>query len=458
MKTLSPSQAPISPLARTIRRWRWVAVTAAILVAVGLEGMERHSTLDGELWWELGLGALVLPAAIWLGLTRLAGDVDQRTRQQVLQEQRRQFVHGLAKCSDWEEVAEFIVGTLPQLAPAQRVALLMYDVASARLQLARVWPVPDPADGSSAPVSTALCHTCQLARLRHVSRCEHQPEAGADGQRLIEDYCVPLAHDSLLLGLVRLHCAADQPLSEDQREILTSLAPEIALAVVRMLGLRGQVAQARTSAQLYERREIAQILHNSLAHQIGYLQLSLAHLAEDQRLAALGDIPEELRQMRDVAGEAYDRIRDTLTFLRSQEQADLAGTVAELVKTVKQEAGLEVIVSTQGDPRALPPPLSRVTARLVQEGLHNIVKHAHAQRVEVSLRWHADTLEVHVTDDGVGFDAAAGPARGHYGLLMLRETIAELGGAVRVESAPGCGTHLICSVPLAEPAGPPQEK
>lgn len=430
-----------------MRRWRWVVLIIGLGVALSLGGFGYNPADTAELA-QLIAGAALTPAASWLLLTWLAREAERRTSQQELQEIRRRFMHDLAQCSEWEDVAQFLVRAPAAWWPVEQATLYIFDVAAMRLCPAQTWR--RDAGVPAVIQHERLCLTCRLPRLRHVSHCEYQ--SLAPSSRVWDDHCVPLAHDSLLVGLLRLGCPAGQPLPGEVQDLLTSLAPEMTLALVRGWGQRGQMAQARTAAQTYERREIAQMLHNSLAHQVGYLHLSLEQLAGDDRVQAWADIADEIQHMRDVSGEAYDRIRDTLAFLRSQEQADLTGAIAELVRTAAREAGLEVVVTSQGEPRPLPPQMSHKVFRLMQEGVNNAVKHARARRAELQLGWQSDGLELCVADDGVGFAPAAVAPDGHYGLAMLRETVNDLGGRLQIESAPGRGTRLVFTVPLTASA------
>jgi signal transduction histidine kinase len=84
--------------------------------------------------------------------------------------------------------------------------------------------------------------------------------------------------------------------------------------------------------------------------------------------------------------------------------------------------------------------------RVVQEGLANAARHAHARRAELALEWDEKAVRLCLSDDGQGFDLqeAQDLARqgGHLGLWSMRERVEQLGGQFAVESAPGRGTRL----------------
>jgi len=100
--------------------------------------------------------------------------------------------------------------------------------------------------------------------------------------------------------------------------------------------------------------------------------------------------------------------------------------------------------------------------RIVGEVFANIQKHADATLVWVDANVEGDRIEMRITDNGVGFDAAAvvpgsggatgapGPDPGaRMGLQAIRERAAGVGGAVRVESAPYAGTTVVIELPVA---------
>jgi two-component system, NarL family, sensor histidine kinase DegS len=80
--------------------------------------------------------------------------------------------------------------------------------------------------------------------------------------------------------------------------------------------------------------------------------------------------------------------------------------------------------------------------RLCQEGLTNISKHAGASRVDIHLQYEPGGIELHIRDDGRGFDPARTPA-GHYGLSMMRERAAAVGAALSIISQPGHGAEIV---------------
>jgi len=130
----------------------------------------------------------------------------------------------------------------------------------------------------------------------------------------------------------------------------------------------------------------------------------------------------------------------------------LVEALAALLYQVAAEHGFDVDLTTIGGARPLSPRLEVGLYRMAQEALTNVVKHAAARRVTISLVSTPTLVQMVIEDDGRGFDPAAIPPH-HYGLIGLNERARLLGGSLRIESSRGIGTRLEVQLPLsaAEP-------
>jgi signal transduction histidine kinase len=108
-------------------------------------------------------------------------------------------------------------------------------------------------------------------------------------------------------------------------------------------------------------------------------------------------------------------------------------------------AGLPVRLHVDGEPFALPQGIDLSAYRIVQEGLTNVLKHAHAGHADVTVRYQADELEIEVRDDGEG--ASTSDGRGH-GLVGIRERVKIYGGEMTAGPATGGGFVLGARLPL----------
>jgi signal transduction histidine kinase len=132
------------------------------------------------------------------------------------------------------------------------------------------------------------------------------------------------------------------------------------------------------------------------------------------------------------------------------ESLETEGLVAALSRqavALHARNGIEVSKEL-GDEPDLPLTVKQELYRFAQEALHNTVKHARAKRVSIRMHWNAEFFLLEIDDDGVGFDpASAFP--GHLGLHSMRERVTRLGGTLKIESAPGEGTHILLRLPTS---------
>jgi signal transduction histidine kinase len=102
----------------------------------------------------------------------------------------------------------------------------------------------------------------------------------------------------------------------------------------------------------------------------------------------------------------------------------------------------------------VPPPLRIAIFRIIQEATGNAIKHAEAERINVSLCKSGDVIELSIEDDGKGFDCAAeanpGALEQSLGLQGMRERAELSGGAYELQSDLGKGTRICVRWPLAK--------
>jgi signal transduction histidine kinase len=129
-----------------------------------------------------------------------------------------------------------------------------------------------------------------------------------------------------------------------------------------------------------------------------------------------------------------------------------AAVESHLAKQIQDEFGIECKFSSEGPRLSLNDDIKVVLFQAVRELMANVIKHANASTLEVSIINSKDELKVIVEDDGVGFDAtrtsqqAAGESG--FGLFNIRERLEYLGGNLEIESGRKKGACIIMSIPL----------
>jgi signal transduction histidine kinase len=127
----------------------------------------------------------------------------------------------------------------------------------------------------------------------------------------------------------------------------------------------------------------------------------------------------------------------------------LGPALASLATRTQAANEIEVHADVRLDEdRRLAPDIETTVYRVVQESLTNVVKHARASRVELSVRCTPDAVEVSVADDGVGFDPAERSGAG-FGLAGMRERVELAGGELDVSPGDESGTSVRVRLPLA---------
>jgi signal transduction histidine kinase len=214
------------------------------------------------------------------------------------------------------------------------------------------------------------------------------------------------------------------------------------------LAEREREAAARV-AVAEERSRIARELHDIVAHAVSVMVLQVG--------AVRHQLPQELDEDKEALGRvelagrtALAEMRRLLGAMRRDgDGLDLAPQpgldgLDSLLEDVGR-AGLPVRLHVDGDAFPLPRAIDLSAYRIVQEGLTNALKHAHARHADVTVRYRANELEVEVVDDGAG--VATSDGLGH-GLVGIRERVKIYGGEMSAGTAPTGGFVLSARLPL----------
>jgi NarL family two-component system sensor histidine kinase LiaS len=113
------------------------------------------------------------------------------------------------------------------------------------------------------------------------------------------------------------------------------------------------------------------------------------------------------------------------------------------------EARTGIHVNSQIDGEGdLPLEVEQAVYRIVQESLANIARHSHATKVDFSINFQGEAVDVSISDDGQGFDLEQKP--NGIGLRSMLERATSVGGSLEVESKPGLGTRLLVCIPASK--------
>jgi signal transduction histidine kinase len=259
-----------------------------------------------------------------------------------------------------------------------------------------------------------------------------------DTERLLwnalEELSLQLSNRTSELQTAKVHLQQERGKRKGLQLTLRSLASELVLTEER------------------ERRSLATDLHDSVAQSLALCKYYLEELESvpisRSHQRKLGDtvaiIDQALEQTRSLIFELSPPILHDL---------GLEAALRSLTTRMQHLHGIKIAYTYEGKGKKLPEDLSVLLFRAVRELLFNIVKHAKATQVTISLAKNHDQLQIEVVDDGIGFDPAQAARRlrrggSGFGLFSVSERLQHLGGSFDITSRPGSGTRALLTAPL----------
>lgn len=240
---------------------------------------------------------------------------------------------------------------------------------------------------------------------------------------------------------------ADPGELEGKIYLAEALAGQATLAVqMAQLG-----EQAREGAVLSERNRIAREIHDTLAQGFTGVVVNLEAASRTLRKDNVTEALEHIEHARGLAQTCLDEARLSVRALRPDvlRHADLAQALQEQIQRMAA-TGTQARFESVGEKVNLSRMVQAELLRIAQESITNVLKHAHAQQVEVTLAYSPQTVCLAVKDNGVGFDPDA--HHDGFGLLGMHERAQRIGARLMVASRPGGGTLVETLLPLSPAA------
>ena len=215
---------------------------------------------------------------------------------------------------------------------------------------------------------------------------------------------------------------------------------------------RGQLRELSAhleSVREEEKARIAREVHDELGQMLTVLKLetSMCELAYAQLDPGLN---ERLNSMKKLIAQLFQLVRDVATSLRPPIlDAGISSAIEWQARRFEARTHIPCLVQV---PEHLPPLGAAKEVglfRILQEALTNVMRHAHAHTVELTLSVEGKDLCLSISDDGQGFVPATGRPTS-FGVVGMRERVLMLGGTLFLHSVPGEGTTLIVRVPLVD--------
>ncbi len=255
---------------------------------------------------------------------------------------------------------------------------------------------------------------------------------------------LPIKVDEKVVAVFNVGFTHPNAINDDILRLYSALVQRASLSIANM----ELFEQTKDLAVIEERNRLARDLHDSAK------QKAFAALAQLGAIHGILKInPNGINpHLAEAETLVYEVIQE-LTFLIQEiypialQEKGLATTLREYIFEWETRNDIVVNLSVRNE-RPLPLETEQAIYRVIQEALANVSRHSQAKRVEVSLVYNTDSLQVSISDDGRGFEVNQ-RAKG-MGFRSMRERIGSIHGTIQTQSAPGQGTRVIVQVPIKE--------
>jgi nitrate/nitrite-specific signal transduction histidine kinase len=218
--------------------------------------------------------------------------------------------------------------------------------------------------------------------------------------------------------------------------------------------------QLQGMAVMHERSRLAQEIHDGLAQLIGTLRVWAEHAQLALKDNKLTEVHDDLQKIEQSARDAYGGLREEILGLRDilLPGRGITTVIREFLNRYQRQWNIETILLVSQNSSStesklinhgqliISPAAEIQLLRIIQEGLANVRRHANASRVVITMQAGPDYLRVEIRDNGQGFNLNEVPGD-RFGLRIMRERAASVGGRVTIESGRGEGTLLIVELP-----------
>lgn len=341
---------------------------------------------------------------------------------------------------------EFLIRTLPAVsAVAGSVHLL--DSEHKRSDLVASVGLPEETQIEPyADLNGDLSHSIQNLPLRFLN----SPDQGKlvflkDNPYFKQMAVFPISYKNEELGLFTLYFSDCDTLNKGDHELLHTLSSQLGVSIAN-----SRFAQERRLlAVLQERNLIAQGLHDSIAQTLTFLNLQVQMLESAYNAEQKEQVEENIRFIKDGVQECYDDVRELLLNFRTKiSNKDFPDAVSTLLTRFEQQTQIKVHTHWVEEGSWLNNDEQLQIIFILQESLSNIRKHAHADKVEVSLINRQD-FTLRISDNGIGFDTRTidSTSGEHVGLGIMQERARRIDAVLNVTSQLNQGTTVTLVLP-----------
>lgn len=251
----------------------------------------------------------------------------------------------------------------------------------------------------------------------------------------------PISIENKVIGFINLDSLTPGFFTQQHAERLQDFTNQAAVAIKNARAYE----QAQALAAAEERQRLARDLHDAVSQTLfsaNVMAETLPRLIESDTQA----VAQGLNRLARLTKGALAEMRALLVELRptALTETELRVLLGHLINGLRARTDAAIELNVAGNSYVLPPDVQIALYRIVQEALNNVLKHANAQHIIVTLTYRPSRVMLSVIDDGRGFDMKAIPAD-HMGVRIMHERAQAIGAHIELDSAPGDGTSLTVS-------------
>ena len=434
------------------RRWQLIIlISLSIFTYELIEHWPLFGGTDANLFFELLLYGLLIPFGGGLVFSQLVADRTELAWLNFYQNLGNNLGVQLQNANSYEELANILLQFSKVVMPLTGAAIFAYDQQSHSYK--HISSLPLQSDSECLETSFS-CDLTSCSCLPENLKPEQQPTTLQpchnnqimSAQENSMGYCFPFLFSGRPTACAIFYLPRKSPPTSDHVRLLADVSPLIAAAFHRKQ--LEDLMRERDDSVDAEQKRIARDVHDTLGHSLAYLRLRLDQISttQNQNKDALV-FQRDVENLREVAQEAYDQMRNVLVTLAPENDSSLNLILMKYADKISHRFNFKLMFHYDGEEQILPYNTRQNIFYIFQETLTNIGKHAKAKQVDVTLNWQPESFQICVKDDGEGFESDFLLHNGHFGLKNMRARAKESNAKLEISSHPGDGTHIMLHVP-----------
>jgi two-component system nitrate/nitrite sensor histidine kinase NarX len=245
----------------------------------------------------------------------------------------------------------------------------------------------------------------------------------------------------------------DLPFTDIENHTLKLLANSAAVAIANIQLMENSRRQAELNATLNERQRLTSELHDEAAQTLSLLNLKVGELDDMLSDREHEMVSVELEQFKNLTERAQAQMRMAFSGLNTlplEKSHNISIELNNFVTEFSNTNGIAVDLAIDDLSSLVIPALIQKQAMYIyREALTNVRRYANAKKVQVQLERVNGGIQLIVSDDGRGFDPSLSKSEHHLGMAVMQARMERVGGTLSIETAPGAGTRVIASIPIA---------